>query len=118
MPDFSDSYLEELKKKIRFFTDHDPPKHKLSPSKEERESPVAEMPDAKTMDAVSVPESKDSKPVETVETGQKPVGEGENNNNNAIIFSLKNQVTGLVRALRVFQVSVLQKIKTFSILID
>lgn len=26
-------------------------------------------------------------------------------NNNAIIFSLKNQVTGLVRALRIFQVS-------------
>lgn len=89
MPDFSDGYFEELKKKIRFITeDH----HKLSPSKEEspKTEPAKEAPHMKAMG---------TGPNLFVEV-EAPSGQQKN----AIIFSLKNQVTGLVRALRVFQV--------------
>ncbi|CAG2105655.1 unnamed protein product, partial [Medioppia subpectinata] len=76
LPDFSDSYLEEIKKKIRKITEIDEtietngisePKVSLSQSGSNQSQCVSEV-----------------------------VG-------NAVIFSLKNQVGGLVRALRVFQ---------------
>lgn len=85
MPDFSDNYFEELKKKIRLITeDHS----KLSPNKEEEES---------------VPETdKGGQVRHAVEKAECAPNQKESKS--AIIFSLKNQVTGLVRALRVFQV--------------
>lgn len=105
MPDFSDGYFEELKKKIRFITDHQDNnrKQKLSPSKEEEES-VIHQEKAKVTSA--------SRPLPSIQTAIKEeepeketvVQPSTNGQNNAIIFSLKNQVTGLVRALRVFQV--------------
>ena len=103
MPDFSDSYFEELKKKIRSITEDRHQRHKLSPSKEEQESPVVENVEKKIEMPVVVPSAPEKDTSLTVETNQKPAnGDGHKN---AIIFSLKNQVTGLVRALRVFQVT-------------
>lgn len=92
MPDFSDNYFEELKKKIRFITeDHS----KVSPIKEEKISiPL------KPNKEISNIQSSSSTTNQTTENGGTS---NDSANNNAIIFSLKNQVTGLVRALRIFQ---------------
>ncbi|UXI23293.1 hypothetical protein NH340_JMT09236 [Sarcoptes scabiei] len=90
MPDFSDSYFEELKKKIRFIRDPDPLQNNRS-SVNEFEPSKAVVKRAPTNQTKIENERKES-------LENSIIGE-----NNAIIFSLKNQVTGLVRALRILQ---------------
>lgn len=134
MPDFSDGYFEELRKKIRFITDHQDShsrRQKLSSSKEEEEekgpihtgeekskvpfTPAAPRTVALPFTQVAIREEeqellspsekdKEKEPLTTTPDQTCVVEQPVNGQNNAIIFSLKNQVTGLVRALRVFQV--------------
>lgn len=121
MPDFSDGYFEELKKKIRLLTDHNQHNYnqhqqqqqqqqqlqlqnrqKLSPSKEEEEE-AAVFQEEKSAKSEVEKDQKSSEKKDEQEAAAVVQPTGGDGQNSAIIFSLKNQVTGLVRALRVFQ---------------
>ncbi|XP_054164639.1 tryptophan 5-hydroxylase 1-like, partial [Oppia nitens] len=94
LPDFSDKYFEEIKKKIRKITEIDESAETTtnsSSSSNQVSAAAAGIVDKNTTSATSASGSNDIPPP----TSQVA--------NNAVIFSLKNQVGGLVRALRVFQ---------------
>ncbi|KAH9418557.1 Tryptophan 5-hydroxylase 1 [Dermatophagoides pteronyssinus] len=85
MPDFSDNYFEELKKKIRLIRD-DVINNKQNGDKQfdkNQQQPQQQQQSLSVTDRQQQQQSSD--------------------HHNAVIFSLKNQVTGLVRALRIFQ---------------
>ncbi|XP_074605644.1 tryptophan 5-hydroxylase 1-like [Brevipalpus obovatus] len=101
LPDFSDSYLEDLKKKIR--KEENPPENTNNKLIEIGSSIVEiEKGDENEMQIV---EHVNNGQCDANDNGSNP-GHGYECNivgENAMVFALHNQVGGLVRALRVFQ---------------
>ncbi|XP_076311440.1 tryptophan 5-hydroxylase 1-like [Tachypleus tridentatus] len=86
LPDFPDSFLEDIRRKIAAYTFKE----------EETSDQTSPKPVAKDKDLSGQKTVEDTSSKKTVEYSVK-------DKRSAVIFSLRNQVGGLVRALRVFQ---------------
>ncbi|XP_046917129.2 tryptophan 5-hydroxylase 1-like [Dermatophagoides farinae] len=89
MPDFSDNYFEELKRKIRFICDDGMKQTVMNNKQNDGHG-------AKLC-------NKNQQQQQQQQQQQPQKQQQQSDHHNAVIFSLKNQVAGLVRALRIFQ---------------